>query len=373
MTHELALWSHTRRAVARAAAVALLVGCGAQDQPEPNTTPTTPPTLELIREIFVADEPAPFAAAIRSDSVMVFVDSKRLAFAVGPDGTPRSLIRVGSGPGEAKGIIGVAAGPGGAIAMLDGVQRRLIVVNGLDSITLEQRLEVGTPFAVWWPDDAPRVWVRGGTTGLDVTSTLFRVDLGSGTQVPRSVAATRALVDQDPERAAMCVMCPSAVSGDSLIVSVRGDTVYRLVEFTVDGASNRYWESRDHPAARVGRFEVDSASASIARYRATFSRMPGFNASEFDALMPAPVLGTAKRPFVQFGFGFDGRGFLWTQPIASEGDSTTLHWFPRSGSPPVTHRFAPMNRLLHVRGDRLLMALSDDTGVRFRVFAIRYE
>jgi hypothetical protein len=360
--------------VLRNAAVAVGIvatGCGEVSQNDNEESLRTEPTLELVSEVSLPDESAPFAAVVRSDGSVVFVDpTDRIPFLVGQDGRARPLMRVGSGPGETSGLIGVAAGPNGQLALLDGVQRRLHILDGRDSSVFDQRIDVGTPFGLWWPDDASRIWVRGGTTGLNFSTTLYRISIPSGEMTPHATAPIRSLNDADAERAAMCLQCPAALSRDSMIVSFRGDTTYRLHQFAADGSVKAAWASPTHPVARVSQHEVDSATAVRDRIAEQMSKMPGFQAQALTMVAPVPKLGDPKRRFVLFGFAFDGTGALWAQPTSTEGDSATLHWYPRSGAQPKVIQLAPGSRLYHVRDDKLLVGISNDAGVVFRVYAI---
>lgn len=352
----------------------VLVGCRDASEIDKLKTAGRPPALELKAELSAKGGSAPFAAVVRSDEAVVFVDPvDRLPFQVGRDGIVRAVLRAGSGPSETSGLIGVASGPSGQVALLDGVQRRLHVLDSQDSSIVDRRIDVGAPFAIWWPDDANRVWIRGGTTGLDVRTALHRVELSTGAVTAIGVAAVRAVDAMDGQRAAMCLQCPSAISGDSQIVGFRGDTSYRLFSFAPSGEVSRTWTNLTHPVARFSQVEVDSAEKIRARILQQVSKVPGFQPSALASVAPVPKLGDPKRRIVQFGFGFDGRGHLWVQPTSTVGDSAVVHWFSNAGSAPSETRLPPGSRLYHVRGDRLLVGVSDDEAVTFRIYAIKYE
>jgi hypothetical protein len=321
--------------------------------------------------VWVADEPLPFAAALRSNGEIVFIESsKRLPFVASPDGTIRTLLRQGGGPGEVAGVIAVATGPAGQVALLDGVQRRLHVVNDRDSSILDLALDIGSPLAMSWPDDASRVWIRAARPGEAASSTLYRVDLETATVVARASVRVRALTDDDGERLAMCLQCPSTVSSDSFPVGVRGDSTYLVIEFGKDGAHRSLWGDSSYPTGRITQFDEDSAARSRNRMVTQFSKFQGFDPSTVPL---GPKVGDPKLRFKQFAIGFDEVGALWASPTASTGDSVALHHFGAPGVRPSEWKVAPESRLFHVRGAQLLLGVADDLGLTFTVMRVRYD
>lgn len=330
------------------------------------------PQLEVIWELRLPDGSLPFLAVLRSDSELVVVDdAERLPYALSAGGKRRRLLAKGSGPGEVASAVALATGPGGQVALLDGVQRRLHVLDGRDSLRTDLRLDVGVPMGVHWPDDAERLWVRGAMPGTVQGTTLYRVDLVTATISPRAAAPIRAINAADPEARAVCLYCPSAVSADSLLVGVRGDSTYLLVAFEADGVPKWEWQHPNHPVARFAQADVDSAVQERERTIAELGlrRFAGFQPSALPAL---PQVGQAMRAFLPSGFGFDSSGGLWVVPPARYGDSASLHFFASPGDVPNEWKLPPGTRLFHAHSDRLLLARQIGDTVSYSVLRITH-
>jgi hypothetical protein len=332
-------------------------------------------TLERVREIVPQGNELSslFAIDLLSNGDVVAIDAvSRQLFRISDGGTTTALTRLGDGPGEVRGLVGVDVGPADQIAVLDATQRRVIVLADDGAVRMSVSLPPGNPTGVYWGDEPDVVRLRSLSAIGAAVSHLYAVDLNTGNV--RETGSTPLLTPGN-DSAGLCGFCPTAATSSKGVIGVRGDTMYVLTAYDSTGKSAGVWSVPDFPIPARSKRQRDSIDAQVEKFVATAPRFAGFDAAAERQLRqmmrPKGALADYVTRFRQFSFGEAADGSLWVQPAVPEGDSAALHRLTSHGAAPELHRLPPGRRLLRVAEDLLLFSVEREDRDVVEVYRIR--